>query len=81
MHGVDGQKRSRYEGYLAMADRHVLESERHIRQQIALIQRLDEHCCDNAPAKTMLRMFEESLRSHIAHPDEFRSVLKELNFG
>ena len=78
MHGADGQKRIRYEGYLAMADRHVLDGERHIRQQIALIQRLDEHRCDTTLAKQMLHLFEESQRGHVAHREEFQLVLSQL---
>jgi hypothetical protein len=47
------EHRARIQGYLEMADRHVLQGERHVRQQIALVRRLKEGGRDILVAKEL----------------------------
>jgi hypothetical protein len=72
------QKRARIQGYLAMAERHVLEGRQQVRQQTALVRRYEKSGRDCGMAEELLRLFEETLRSHIRHRDEYRSALDQL---
>lgn len=50
--------------HLALADRHVLESEGRVRQQQALVEQLERDGHDSELARQLLLEFEHSLELH-----------------
>jgi hypothetical protein len=50
--------------HLALAERHVLESERRVTQQQALVERLERDGHDTMTARELLLEFERSLELH-----------------
>jgi hypothetical protein len=61
--------------HLAMTERHVAEGERLIKRQHEVIAELGRKGFDTQWARELLRQFEETKTSHIAHRN---SLAKEL---
>jgi hypothetical protein len=63
--------------HLAMAERHVAEGERHIKRQHEIIAELGGDGHDTQMARELLKQFEETQTSHIAHRDRLAKELAE----
>jgi len=61
--------------HLALAEKHVLEGERHIRRQREIIEELRQHGHDTSAASKLLAEFERTQASHIADRDRLRGEL------
>jgi hypothetical protein len=66
------------EAHLAMAERYVVDGERHVDRQRELIGELKRDGHDTVLATQLLRSLEESQALHIADRDRLRKVLADI---
>jgi hypothetical protein len=63
--------------HLAMTERHVAEGELHIKRQHEIIAELGGDGHDTQMARELLKQFEETQTSHIAHRDRLAKEMAE----
>ena len=68
-------ERAILEKHLAECEAHVALGAHHVEQQQALILKLESMDCDSAPARALLRLFEELQVGHVSHRDRLRNKL------
>lgn len=61
---------------LDMAERHVVQAERHIREQVERIERLRSNGLPIWPAEELLRLFQATLAQHQQHRDQMIEELR-----
>jgi hypothetical protein len=61
--------------HLELAERHVLEGDRHVMRQRELVAELERDGHDTTDANILLRQFEDLLAVHIQHRDRLRTEL------
>ena len=71
----------RFEGHLALAERHVAEGEQHIAKQRALVDGLARDGHDTTLALELLREFERTQASHVAERNRLRAELLSNSAG
>jgi hypothetical protein len=61
--------------HLAQAERHILQGEDHIANQLARIEEAERAGLNAGPAKSLLRTLEESQALHLAERERLRAEL------
>jgi hypothetical protein len=67
--------------HLDMAERHVLDGERHIARQRKIVAELERDGHDSDHATRLLRSFEQTQALHVADRDRRRKVLAAIYSG
>ena len=63
--------------HLALARQHVALGERHISRQREIVAQLNGSGRDNCDARTLLRLFEDCQKLHVAGRDRLELMLAE----
>ena len=74
-------KRQMILDHLQLAERHVVEGERHLARQRDIVDTLEREGLDGKTARALLVQFEEMQTLHLADRDRLRAELAAQNDG